>query len=310
MFDIIIILNLYGKESMNTNFEYYRIFYYVAKYRNFTQAASVLMSNQPNVTRVIKKLENELGCTLFIRSNRGVTLTPEGEKLFAHVRIAVEQIDLGEQQLSMDKALESGVISIGTSEVALRCFLLPVLKEYHRLYPGVRLRILNQPTPKPVAALKSGLVDVAVVTTPAGDTGMLRVQAVKTYREAAICGTAFEELSKREVTLKELAGYSIVSPGPQTKTYDFYSEWFARHGLIFSPDIEVATADQILPAVENNLGIGFVPESFLEEAGDHVFRLTLKEEVPWRSICFMKRTDQYLSAAARELERMIRSSSS
>ncbi len=41
---------------MNINYEYYRIFYYVAKYRNFTQAAAALMNNQPNITRTIRKL--------------------------------------------------------------------------------------------------------------------------------------------------------------------------------------------------------------------------------------------------------------
>ena len=80
---------------MNINYDYYRIFYYVAKYQNFTQAATALMNNQPNITRIIRILENELGCNLFVRSNRGVKLTPEGEELYAHIRIAMEQIEMG-----------------------------------------------------------------------------------------------------------------------------------------------------------------------------------------------------------------------
>lgn len=291
---------------MNINYEYYRIFYYVAKHQNFTQAAVALMSNQPNVTRTIKKLESELGCTLFIRSNRGVQLTPEGEKLYAHIRIAVEQIETGEEMLSMDKTLQSGIISIGASEVALRCFLLPVLNEYHRLYPGVRLRIINQPTPQSVSALKNGSVDIAVITTPTGDLKPLKTCNIKEYREIAVCGSAFSELKKKVISLHELCKYSMVSLGAQTKTYDFYYEWFAKNGLPFAPDIEVATAEQILPMVKNNLGIGFVPEEFLkdEESGS-VFRLELKEEIPSRFVCYIKRTDQSLSIAARELERMI-----
>lgn len=291
---------------MNISYEYYRIFYYVAKYQNFTQAAAALMSNQPNVTRTIKKLETELGCTLFIRSNRGVRLTPEGEKLYTHIRIAIEQIEMGEELLSMDKTLQSGIISIGASEVALRCFLLPVLNEYHRLYPGVRLRILNQPTPQPICALRNGMVDIAVVTTPMGDRKLLKARNIKKYREIAVCGAAFSQLTQRPITLEELSKYSIISLGSQTKTYDFYCEWFAKNGLIFNPDVEVATADQILPMVKNNLGIGFVPEDYLkEEDKGKLFRLDLKEEIPPRSVCYIKRTDQSLSIAARELELMI-----
>ena len=50
---------------MNSNFEYYKIFYYVAKYENLTKAATALKTSQPAVTRTIHKLEGELGCRLF-----------------------------------------------------------------------------------------------------------------------------------------------------------------------------------------------------------------------------------------------------
>lgn len=46
---------------MNSNFEYYKIFYYVAKYENLTKAATALKTSQPAVTRTIHKLEGELG---------------------------------------------------------------------------------------------------------------------------------------------------------------------------------------------------------------------------------------------------------
>ena len=51
---------------MNVNFEYYKIFYYVAKYKNFTKAAHALNNSQPNVTRAMNCLEHELRCTLFV----------------------------------------------------------------------------------------------------------------------------------------------------------------------------------------------------------------------------------------------------
>ena len=57
---------------MTSNFEYYKIFYYVAKYGNLTRAAAALNTSQPAVTRVIHKLESDLGCRLFIRSKSGM----------------------------------------------------------------------------------------------------------------------------------------------------------------------------------------------------------------------------------------------
>ena len=56
---------------MNISMEYYKIFYYVARYHNFTKAAKVLGNSQPNVTRAMNCLEQQLGRILFVRTNRG-----------------------------------------------------------------------------------------------------------------------------------------------------------------------------------------------------------------------------------------------
>ena len=73
---------------MDINYEYYKVFYYVGKYRNLTKAAQALGSNQPNVTRVMKLLESELGCQLLVRSNKGIALTEKGALLHERVSSA------------------------------------------------------------------------------------------------------------------------------------------------------------------------------------------------------------------------------
>ena len=82
---------------MYISYDYYRIFYYVAKYKSISQAAKQLLQNQPNLSKAIQNLESALDCTLFIRTRHGVTLTPEGEKLYAHIKIAFEHIEAGEE---------------------------------------------------------------------------------------------------------------------------------------------------------------------------------------------------------------------
>ena len=139
-------------------YDYYRIFYYAAKYRSFTRAAEILLSSQPNVTRAMNNLEQELGCRLFVRSNRGIALTPEGERLYGHVRIAWEQLLAGEYELSRERRLESGYVSIGASEIALHELLLPVLRKFRLTYPGIHIQVTNHSTPQAVAAVKSGLL--------------------------------------------------------------------------------------------------------------------------------------------------------
>ena len=272
---------------MYISFDYYRAFYYVAKYGSISQAAEALMNNQPNVSRTIKNLESELNCTLFVRSRKGVELTPEGEMLYAHVAAAVEHIQSGEEEICLERTLSKGVVTIGASEIALRCFLLPVLKDFRQKYPGIRIRVFNHSTPQAVSALKNGLVDIAVVTTPTGELNSLTSKEICEVSEIPVCGTAFSQL----------AG---------TKTYEAYSEWFRKNNCDFTPDIEAATADQILPMVKNNLGIGFVPEEFLEEYPNQgIIRLEIQETVPSRQVCYLRKKGHTMSVACREMEKMI-----
>lgn len=292
---------------MYISYDYYRTFYYVAKFCSFTKAANALMNNQPNVTRAIKNLEGELGCKLFVRSNRSVALTPEGERLYEHISVAFSHIEAAEKELLLDNSLQSGSISIGASEVALHCFLLPVLKEFREMYPEVRIQVSNHSTPEAIAALKEGLVDFAVVTTPADVPKYTKKTVLKEIQEAAVCGPAYSFLTKEQISAKILAKYPLVSLGAHTKTYTFYADWFTQHGMTFMPDIEAATADQILPLVRNDLGIGFVPEEFLKNESEEtgIFRLNLKETIPARSVCMVTSTERLLSIAAGQLEKII-----
>ncbi|MBQ8894542.1 MAG: LysR family transcriptional regulator [Clostridia bacterium] len=292
---------------MNISYDYYRIFYYAAKCGSFTHAAKALLNNQPNITRAIKALERELGCTLFVRSNKGAILTPEGEKLYRYIAAAFQQIEAGEAELSLDKTLQKGSISIAVSEVALHGLLLPVLEEFRRSFPGVRIRISNCSTPRAISELKHGAADFALVTTPTGIKEDMKAVNIRHFSSVAVCGTAYAELKGRVLTLRELAEYPIVSLDAKTKTHELYTGWFAEHGLVFSPDVEAATADQILPMIRHNLGIGFVPELFLEkeQEKERIIRLWLQEQPPARSICLVTKKDRSLSIAARELAEML-----
>lgn len=292
---------------MNISYEYYRIFYYVAKYGNITKAAEILTSNQPNITRIIKALEVNLGCTLFIRSHKGVVLTPEGESLYAHVKIAVENIMAGEEELAHCKRLQKGIISIGASEVALRCLLLPILDRYRRMYPGVQIKISNHSTPQAISALQNGLADIAVVTTPLDFSDKIDIIKIRKFQECAVCGNAYSHLTTKTLSLSDLTSFPLICLSAGTKTYSFYTKLFHQYDLEMRPDIEAATADQILPMVKNNLGIGFVPEDFLLEAdnNEEIHTLTLEQEIPPRYICLIKNRESSLSIATRELEKMI-----
>ena len=289
---------------MYISYDYYRIFYYVARYGSISKAASILMNNQPNLTRTIKNLEGELGCPLFSRTNRGVKLTPEGKRLYEHIKIAFEQIEAGEAEIVDSKSLQNGSVYISASEVALHCCLLPIFKKYRALYPNIRLHVSNHSTPQAIEALKEGLVDFAIVSTPTVKSTNLEEITVRKFQEVLISSNAYKELKNKTVSFSDLTDYPLISLSSQTKTFDFYSKLYEGYGLAYVPDIEAATADQILPMVRSDLGLGFVPEDFIKGVND-IFTVKTTEKIPMREICLIKRKGQLLSMAAKEFEKMM-----
>ena len=293
---------------MNVNFEYYRIFYYVAKYHNFTKAARVLGNSQPNITRAMNCLEQQVHATLFIRTNRGVQLTSEGEELYNYVSAAMIQIFAAEEAFSENDGLLHGKIAVGTSETALNIFLLDKLKAFHQGYPGIRLKLYNYSTPQAMEAIRSGKVDFAVVTTPVEATGPLKVVTLQSFNEILVSGRTFDRLKDRIVSLTDLKDDSLIGLGRETMTFKFYNQFFLEHGLEFVPDIEVATSDQILPMVKSELGLAFIPEPMAREAvkKQEVVKIPLQEEIPKREICLVYDYQHPLNSAARQFIAMCR----
>lgn len=292
---------------MNINFEYYRIFYYVAKYSNFTKAANALGNSQPNVTRAMNCLESAAQCTLFVRTNRGVRLTPEGEQLYTKVAAAVSLLQEAEEEMTESVRLNQGSIAIGASETALSIYLLEKLRRFHMEYPGIRIKIYNHSTPQAVQGVKSGEIDFAVVTTPTGAGEPLREVKLQSFREVLVGGKTFTALGSQQLSLAELQNYPFICLGKETMTYRFYYQLFLKYGLTIKPDTEATTTDQVLPLVKYELGLAFLPEPMARQAieAHEVIPISLKEEIPERHVCMVYDSKRPMSMAAQRLKKIL-----
>ena len=296
---------------MDITYDYYRIFYYVAKYKSFTRAASILTNSQPNITRSMNNLERQLGCRLFIRSNRGIRLTTDGENLYRHVEVAFEQLQIAEQELENSTGLRSGSVTVSATETALHGILLPVLRSFHNWYPDIHIRVSNQKTAAAVEAVRNRLSDFAVVTTPAKIEKPLTLTHLTDFDEALVCSERYSHLASKRHHLAEILEYPIVSLGRETMTYQFYNDIFFSYGLDYDAEIEAATADQLLPLITHDLGIGFVPESLIEarHLETAIYHIPLYEKIPTRSIVLIEQRGASLSSAAAKLRELLLSAS-
>jgi DNA-binding transcriptional LysR family regulator len=271
---------------MDINFEYYKIFYYVAKYQNITKAAMALGSNQPNVTRILKLLEAQLGCRLFIREARGVSLTKEGEQLFSHVEIAYRQLLNAQEELCRQDAQCCGTVEIGATETAIYLFLLDALHDFQAKYPAVKIKIHNHTTPETVKYLISGKLDFAVLTMPFETPKTISCEKVLEFEEILVGGLQYNNLCVSPLALKDIEDYPWVGLGSASATYKLYKNFFIQHKIDLEPDMQVETSGLMLPMIENNLGIGFVPQKLAEPllAQKKLVQIHLDCVIPKRSV--------------------------
>ena len=275
-----------------------------AELGSLTATAELLGYTQSGVTRMIGTLEEELGFPLFLRSKKGVQLTENGKLMLPLLREVVRAHHNAEQLSAEIGGVSKGSLTIGCYYSISALWMPEILTAFRARYPGVRLRISNHSTPQAIAALRETTADFAVVTTPVLRAAAYTKTNIRYIQEVAVCAPSFGDLLGRKVTLDELRSHPLITLGADTQSYALYSGFFAAHSLPFRPDIEAFTADQILPMVESGLGVGIVPQDFIRPS-DQVCVIDLVTPLLPRSVCLVKRKDQPLSVAARELEKMI-----
>ena len=288
---------------MNINLEYYKIFYYTARAGSITRAAELLSVSQPAVSQAVRTLEEEVGMPLFVRTGKGVRLTPAGEVLYSYVERGYESILMGEMKLRELQNLESGEIRIGASDMTLRFFLLPYLQKFHEAYPGIKLTVTNGPTPETLKMMQEGRIDFGVVTDPVGTHGELQVLKMREISDVFVAGYRFLELKHRTIPLKELERLPIICLEKNTNTRRYMDAFLKENKVFIQPEIELATSDMIVEFARRNFGVANVVYDFAREYLEkgELFELKLSAKIPKRSICLILERGKGLSAAAQRL---------
>lgn len=288
---------------MNLNLEYYKIFYYVGKYRSITVAAQKLSLSQPAVSQSIRHLESEFGFPLFVRTPRGVRLTVEGEVLYPYVARGYEYIRLGEQKLEEHMNLDSGEVRIGASDMSLQFYLLDYLEQFHEQYPKIRVHVTNAPTPATLCHLQDGQIDFGVITTPVSVRGHLKLKRVRSVQDIFVAGEKYRKFQGKILKFGELAQLPLISLEGETSTTTYIRSFLKEHGVRLSPEFELATSDMLVQFAKRGLGMAGVVEDFAEKeiADGTLFRIRLEKEIPAREMCIVTDDRIPLSAAAEKL---------
>ncbi|GAE29346.1 LysR family transcriptional regulator [Halalkalibacter hemicellulosilyticus] len=104
----------------------------VARSRSINKAAQTLFISQPSLSNALSELEAEVGITIFFRSNKGITITPEGSEFLGYARQVVEQSELLEKRYMKTRSIQQH-FSVSTQHYAFAVSaFVRLLKEYDR----------------------------------------------------------------------------------------------------------------------------------------------------------------------------------
>lgn len=144
-------------------FRVLQYFLAVAREQSFTSAADYLHLSQPTLSRQLKDLEDELGKQLFVRSNRGITLTDEGLILRKRAEEMVQLMRQTENEIAKADEQTTGDVYIGAGESGLNRVLARTARRVKEKYPGINFHIASGNFEYVTERLDKGLIDFGMV---------------------------------------------------------------------------------------------------------------------------------------------------
>ena len=274
---------------MNQNLNHYKVFYTVAKHKNISKAADSLFISQPAISKTLSKLEEGLGCTLFNRTSRGVTLTAEGQILYERIREAFQVIEAGEEEIRHINELEIGQIRIGVSTTLCKYILLPYLNDFIKDYPNIKITIECQSTLHTIEMLENGLIDIGFVGIPKNKTSIVFHEIMQIQDTFVATQTYLDNLTLHDQGNQDLFSIAnLMLLDEENITRQYINDYFYQNQIKTNQILEVSTMDLLIEFAKIGLGVACVIREFVETELSQrtLVELNMPEPIERRSVGF------------------------
>ena len=263
---------------MNIDLELYRIFYTVAKNKHMTKASEELHISQPAISQSIKKLEEGLGGTLFLRSNKGMELTEEGKMFYEYVKGALELINNAENEFTSFKDLSKGEIKIGCSTTLTKLVLMDALKDFHKQYPNININITNNLTSNLINDLKLGKLDFVVFNESNIKETNLHLEKIKELKQGFVYNPEFYDDKVND--FKELNNIPLILQKEESNSRKLLDHIALQNNVKLIPKMEVVSQELITEFVKIGLGVGFTIIDLAVRNYKNLKELNINKKIP------------------------------
>ncbi|WP_042355682.1 LysR family transcriptional regulator [Bacillus rubiinfantis] len=278
-------------------FRQLHVFMEVAKYKNFTKAAEDMHISQPALSKTIIGLEEELGMTLLVRSNKTTDLTEAGKVVLEYAQRITALIDEMQTSLNDMTNMRRGQISIGLPPFIGSLFFPRLIAKFHHAFPNIHLDITEYGGARVVKSVENGELELGVTVLPIEEKPFHVYPIVE--EELKLVVHKDHRLTDRKlVSLVDLKDEELI----------FYHEEFALNQILmnafhqagFEPTILFKSSqwDLMSEMAAANLGITILPQSICSRIVNHDVKIIdLEQKILWRIAIIVKK-DRYISNAA------------
>ncbi len=263
---------------MNVDLELYRVFYAVAKHKHMTKASEELHISQPAISQSIKKLEDQLGGTLFLRSNKGMGLTEEGKMFYEYVKGALELINNAENEFTSFKDLSKGEIKIGCSTTLTKLVLMNALKDFHLDYPNININITNDLTSNLINDLKLGKLDFVIFNESNIKETNLNLEKIKDLKQGFIYNPEF--YNDNINNFEDLNNVPLILQKEESNSRKLLDYIALQNNVKLIPKMEVVSQELITEFTNIGLGIGFAIIDLAKRNYKNIKELNINKKIP------------------------------
>lgn len=230
--------------------------YFIEAYRcrNIQMAANHLYITHQGLSRVIRSLEEELGETLFLRSNRGLEPTDYATALIPHVQSLLDtyaRID-GLQTLA---GQQKAVVTVYSLDHFIGFLGASFLTGFHASFPDITLSVVDTSDDRALDMLRGGKADFAIVNGPIDHTRFMATELL--FSRYCFRINLDNPLSRKpHLTVKDLNGQTVVGKGREYHCFRSYmDQMILKHGIRLDIPIETSDEELLMELVENNVAI-------------------------------------------------------
>lgn len=265
---------------MNINLELYKVFYYVAKNESISRAANELSISQPAISKSIKSLEEQINTNLFTRKRDGVELTEAGETIFKKIKDAMDLIYSAENDLEVLTSMESGIINIGASKTILHEFLMPYIKDFHKKYPKINIRIFTDKTSDLIRKSKMGLIDVIFTNLPIALPTEFEEFKLMDLHDCFAVNKNYDYLLNRKIKKEDLEKLPLLVLTKGATTRIRLDDYCFDNNIEIHPEMEFGSNTLIKEFTEAGFGIGMLTEEHIKKELENGELFKLNIELP------------------------------